>query len=168
MSDSGWKPAPPDPYWSLPESQGGPSRFPTPGARPGRPLPRSLPQQAPPPSALAARLSIWGTAIFIPVAIYYTVFLADYGPQEHIYSPARRWLKEQKEKFFTLTPEQRRLTGIAQPSSETVTAVAAEPTPIDFTPAAPSPVTPAPSTEPTPLDMEKLRERARSRWWGFK
>ncbi|KZT55491.1 hypothetical protein CALCODRAFT_484759 [Calocera cornea HHB12733] len=153
MSGSGWKPAPADPYWSLPESQGGPSRAP-PSGRPGRPFPRpSLPQQAPPPSPLASKLSLWGTVIFIPLSIYYTVFVADYGDQEHIYSPARRWLKEQKEAFFTLTPGQRRLAGVTQPASEPTPAFAtADATPVDFTSAA-------------PVVAEPPKEKESSWWW---
>ncbi|CUA68174.1 hypothetical protein RSOLAG22IIIB_03413 [Rhizoctonia solani] len=34
----------------------------------------------------------------------YNIFFADYGEQEHVFSPARRWLDRQKTAFWTLSP----------------------------------------------------------------
>ncbi|CEL51676.1 hypothetical protein RSOLAG1IB_00211 [Rhizoctonia solani AG-1 IB] len=34
----------------------------------------------------------------------YNIFYADYGEQEHVFSPARRWLDRQKTAFWTLSP----------------------------------------------------------------
>ncbi|QRW27598.1 hypothetical protein RhiXN_02193 [Rhizoctonia solani] len=34
----------------------------------------------------------------------YNIFFADYGEQEHVFSPARRWLDRQKAAFWTLSP----------------------------------------------------------------
>ncbi|EKM49508.1 uncharacterized protein PHACADRAFT_80041, partial [Phanerochaete carnosa HHB-10118-sp] len=47
--------------------------------------------------------------VVIPAAILYCVFFADYGESEHVFSPPRRWLQHQRDAFFSLTPEERKL-----------------------------------------------------------
>jgi len=47
--------------------------------------------------------------ILIPSIIFYAIFFADFGDQEHVFMPPRRWLQRQREAFFAITPEERRL-----------------------------------------------------------
>ncbi|KAI5123176.1 hypothetical protein M0805_000876 [Coniferiporia weirii] len=47
--------------------------------------------------------------VFIPVGLTYAVFFHDFGEDEHVFMPPRRWLQRQKEAFFTLSPAERRL-----------------------------------------------------------
>ncbi|THV03855.1 hypothetical protein K435DRAFT_851456 [Dendrothele bispora CBS 962.96] len=46
----------------------------------------------------------------IPAIGLYAIFWYDFGPSEHVFSPARRWAARQKAAFFTLSPEERKLT----------------------------------------------------------
>ncbi|EIN12952.1 hypothetical protein PUNSTDRAFT_141506 [Punctularia strigosozonata HHB-11173 SS5] len=48
-------------------------------------------------------------ATAIPAAIVYQVFFAKYDQEEHVFTPARRWLARQKAAFFALSPEERRM-----------------------------------------------------------
>ncbi|GJE98289.1 hypothetical protein PsYK624_145150 [Phanerochaete sordida] len=56
----------------------------------------------------AQRLSNY---LVIPAVILYGVFFADFGEHEHVFSPPRRWLQQQRDAFFSLTPEERSLAG---------------------------------------------------------
>ncbi|KAI9512371.1 hypothetical protein F5148DRAFT_1162812 [Russula earlei] len=47
--------------------------------------------------------------ILIPSILFYAVFFADFGDREHVFMPPRRWLQRQREAFFTMTPEERKL-----------------------------------------------------------
>ncbi|KAI9443169.1 hypothetical protein H4582DRAFT_2126351 [Lactarius indigo] len=47
--------------------------------------------------------------ILIPGILLYAVFLADFGDREHVFMPPRRWLQRQRDAFFTITPEERKL-----------------------------------------------------------
>lgn len=47
--------------------------------------------------------------LVIPAVFLYAIFVADFGEREHVFSPPRRWLQQQKDAFFSLTPEERRL-----------------------------------------------------------
>jgi len=47
--------------------------------------------------------------ILVPSIIFYAVFFADFGDREHVFMPPRRWLQRQREAFFTITPEERKL-----------------------------------------------------------
>ena len=38
--------------------------------------------------------------------LYYIVFKADFGPKEHVFSPVRRGLQRQLDRFWTLTPQE--------------------------------------------------------------
>ncbi|KAI0801803.1 hypothetical protein BC629DRAFT_1591488 [Irpex lacteus] len=42
----------------------------------------------------------------IPFAAAYCVFVADFGEQEHVFSPARRWMNRQRREFFSLSSEE--------------------------------------------------------------
>ncbi|KAI8969636.1 hypothetical protein BD414DRAFT_258436 [Trametes punicea] len=57
--------------------------------------------------------------MIIPAVILYAVFVADFGDHEHVFQPPRRWLAAQKAAFFSLSPEEQRLAGIASGSSKT-------------------------------------------------
>ncbi|KAK7469394.1 hypothetical protein VKT23_003868 [Stygiomarasmius scandens] len=45
----------------------------------------------------------------IPAVGFYAIFWHDFGDNEHVFSPARRWAARQKAAFFTLSPEERKL-----------------------------------------------------------
>ncbi|KAH8989684.1 hypothetical protein EDB86DRAFT_1883301 [Lactarius hatsudake] len=45
----------------------------------------------------------------IPGILFYAVFFADFGDREHVFMPPRRWLWRQRDAFFTITPEERKL-----------------------------------------------------------
>ncbi|KAF5345523.1 hypothetical protein D9758_012013 [Tetrapyrgos nigripes] len=45
----------------------------------------------------------------IPAVGIYAVFLYDFGDQEHVFSPIRRWTAKQKAAFFAPSPEEKQL-----------------------------------------------------------
>ncbi|KAH9049967.1 hypothetical protein EDB84DRAFT_1451966 [Lactarius hengduanensis] len=47
--------------------------------------------------------------VLIPGILFYAVFFADFGDREHVFMPPRRWLWRQRDAFFTITPEERKL-----------------------------------------------------------
>ncbi|KAH9980323.1 hypothetical protein BGW80DRAFT_1274733 [Lactifluus volemus] len=47
--------------------------------------------------------------VLIPSGLLYAVFFADFGDREHVFMPPRRWLQRQRDAFFSITPEERRL-----------------------------------------------------------
>ncbi|KAH9969549.1 hypothetical protein BC827DRAFT_1262776 [Russula dissimulans] len=47
--------------------------------------------------------------------LLYAVFFADFGDREHVFMPPRRWLQRQREAFFTITPEERKLIEESMP-----------------------------------------------------
>ncbi|KAI0252333.1 hypothetical protein BJV78DRAFT_1201814 [Lactifluus subvellereus] len=47
--------------------------------------------------------------VLIPSILFYAVFFADFGDRDHVFMPPRRWLQRQRDAFFTLTPEERKL-----------------------------------------------------------
>ncbi|EIW59509.1 uncharacterized protein TRAVEDRAFT_58310 [Trametes versicolor FP-101664 SS1] len=51
--------------------------------------------------------------VIIPTVLLYAVFYADFGEHEHVFQPPRRWLQTQKASFFSLSPEEQKLAGIA-------------------------------------------------------
>ncbi|KAI0345765.1 hypothetical protein BDW22DRAFT_1426423 [Trametopsis cervina] len=53
----------------------------------------------------------------IPFATAYCVFFADFGEHEHIFSPARRWIQEQRRTFFSLSAEELELARAESHSS---------------------------------------------------
>ncbi|KAI8148943.1 hypothetical protein BJV82DRAFT_663291 [Fennellomyces sp. T-0311] len=44
-------------------------------------------------------------AISIPLCGYVVLF-ADFGPEEHCFSPLRRWFNAKRSQFWTLTPQE--------------------------------------------------------------
>ncbi|KAG7440815.1 uncharacterized protein BT62DRAFT_561321 [Guyanagaster necrorhizus] len=56
------------------------------------------------------------TYLVVPAIALYGVFIYDFGDQEHVFQPPRRWLLRQKESFFTLTPEEQKLIKSAENS----------------------------------------------------
>ncbi|OBZ71451.1 hypothetical protein A0H81_08384 [Grifola frondosa] len=59
--------------------------------------------------------------VAIPSAILYSVFFADFGDHEHVFSPARRWMDAQRAAFFSLSPAERRVAGANENPSEDIT-----------------------------------------------
>ncbi|PAV23315.1 pyridoxamine-phosphate oxidase [Pyrrhoderma noxium] len=47
--------------------------------------------------------------IAVPACIVYAVLYHDFGEDDHVFMPVRRWVKAKKESFFTLSPEERQL-----------------------------------------------------------
>ncbi|KAJ7147108.1 hypothetical protein C8R43DRAFT_541125 [Mycena crocata] len=62
-----------------------------------------------------------GNFILLPVVGLYATFYWDWGndEREHVMQPARRWLKRQKEAFFSLSPSEQELAapGLAVPAT---------------------------------------------------
>ncbi|KAI9312199.1 hypothetical protein BX666DRAFT_2031368 [Dichotomocladium elegans] len=57
------------------------------------------------PTMKARRIHLLTWAISIPLAGYVALF-ADFGPQDHCFSPLRRWFDAKRKAFWTLTPEE--------------------------------------------------------------
>ncbi|EIM86016.1 uncharacterized protein STEHIDRAFT_169029 [Stereum hirsutum FP-91666 SS1] len=47
--------------------------------------------------------------ILIPGVLGYAVFVYDFGPQDHVFRPPRRWLQTQIDAFWTLSPAEQKL-----------------------------------------------------------
>ncbi|EJC99040.1 uncharacterized protein FOMMEDRAFT_170795 [Fomitiporia mediterranea MF3/22] len=47
--------------------------------------------------------------VLVPTSLIYAVFFHDFGEQDHVFVPPRRWLQRQKESFFTLSPAEKDL-----------------------------------------------------------
>ncbi|KAI0269789.1 hypothetical protein BC834DRAFT_863376 [Gloeopeniophorella convolvens] len=47
--------------------------------------------------------------VLIPSILFYAVFFYDFGEREHVFMPPRRWLQRQRDAFFTISPEERKL-----------------------------------------------------------
>ncbi|THH07083.1 hypothetical protein EW145_g3632 [Phellinidium pouzarii] len=54
----------------------------------------------------------------IPVGLIYAVFYHDFGEDEHVFMPPRRWLQRQKERFLTLSPAEKHLADDANKPTE--------------------------------------------------
>ncbi|KDQ12794.1 hypothetical protein BOTBODRAFT_410675 [Botryobasidium botryosum FD-172 SS1] len=72
------------------------------------------------------RLSTIVSTASVPAIVVYAVFFADFGEEEHCFSPARRWLDQKRDAFWTLSPSEReasasRPTQPVQPSSGSAT-----------------------------------------------
>ncbi|KAF6757510.1 hypothetical protein DFP72DRAFT_891340 [Ephemerocybe angulata] len=54
-------------------------------------------------------LSRLGSHAIIPAVALYAVFLYDWGDQEHVFMPPRRWLAKVKQSYFKLSSEEERM-----------------------------------------------------------
>ncbi|KAI0041980.1 hypothetical protein FA95DRAFT_1610559 [Auriscalpium vulgare] len=61
-----------------------------------------------PPWVYTASLGL--RLVLVPSALLYAVFFADFGENEHVFMPPRRWLERQKAAFFTLSPAEKALS----------------------------------------------------------
>ncbi|KAI9275584.1 hypothetical protein BDA99DRAFT_495893 [Phascolomyces articulosus] len=57
------------------------------------------------PNLRSRQIHLLTWAIAIPLSGYVVLF-ADFGPEEHCFSPLRRWFNARKSKFWTLTPQE--------------------------------------------------------------
>ncbi|CDS14125.1 hypothetical protein LRAMOSA06295 [Lichtheimia ramosa] len=46
------------------------------------------------------------TSLYNTALVGYVALFADFGEQEHCFSPLRRWFDEKRKQFWTLTPEE--------------------------------------------------------------
>ncbi|KAL1935701.1 hypothetical protein VTP01DRAFT_4841 [Rhizomucor pusillus] len=57
------------------------------------------------PNVKSRRIHLLTWAVSIPLTAY-VVFFADFGPQEHCFSPLRRWFEAKRQQFWTLSPQE--------------------------------------------------------------
>ncbi|ORY96735.1 hypothetical protein BCR43DRAFT_563974 [Syncephalastrum racemosum] len=57
------------------------------------------------PRLRARQIHILSWACSIPLAGYVVLF-ADFGQEEHCFSPLRRWFESKRQQFWTLTPQE--------------------------------------------------------------
>ncbi|KZT12062.1 uncharacterized protein LAESUDRAFT_641096 [Laetiporus sulphureus 93-53] len=69
------------------------------------------------------RFSRTANWMLIPTVIVYSVFFGDFGEQEHVFSPPRRWLERQKAAFFSLSDAERKIAGVGEAPREESTQV---------------------------------------------
>ncbi|OCB90916.1 hypothetical protein A7U60_g1826 [Sanghuangporus baumii] len=50
----------------------------------------------------------------VPVGLIYAIFYHDFGEEDHVFMPPRRWLQKQKDSFFALTPAEKDLVTDAE------------------------------------------------------
>ncbi|CAE6443601.1 unnamed protein product [Rhizoctonia solani] len=70
----------------------------------GPPLPGRTSNIPPPTRPKLHRYVAIASYVSVGVISVYNIFYADYGKEEHVFSPARRWLDQQKTAFWTLSP----------------------------------------------------------------
>ncbi|KAG0169938.1 hypothetical protein DFQ28_002773 [Apophysomyces sp. BC1034] len=58
------------------------------------------------PNLRARQIQVFSWAISLSVTGY-VIFLADFGTQEHCFSPVRRWFETKRQSFWTLSPQER-------------------------------------------------------------
>ncbi|KAJ8661827.1 hypothetical protein O0I10_002636 [Lichtheimia ornata] len=57
------------------------------------------------PNLRSRQLHVMTWAVSLPLVGYVALF-ADFGEQEHCFSPLRRWFDEKRKRFWSLTPEE--------------------------------------------------------------
>ncbi|KAL5479104.1 hypothetical protein ACEPAI_2392 [Sanghuangporus weigelae] len=85
----------------------------TPKNGPRKPIIVSVPPVSDPPTDPRPRW-MFSTAAFlritlVPVGLIYAIFYHDFGEEDHVFMPPRRWLQKQKDSFFVLTPAEKDL-----------------------------------------------------------
>ncbi|KAF9049483.1 hypothetical protein BDZ89DRAFT_1126452 [Hymenopellis radicata] len=57
--------------------------------------------------------------VLIPGIFMYSIFIYDWGDHDHVFQAPRRWLKRQKEAFWSLSSEDQKLIEATESKPET-------------------------------------------------
>ncbi|KZS93429.1 hypothetical protein SISNIDRAFT_454611, partial [Sistotremastrum niveocremeum HHB9708] len=68
---------------------------------------------------LYARIVRFTAIIALPTVAAYCVFIQDWGPREHVFSPAQRWYRRQIASFASLSPDEQSVLPKAESKNET-------------------------------------------------